>query len=54
MGGIPEKIYGAKQAGLSRVFLPKDNAAEVPSGLDHIRVTDFESVADVVNAIFEK
>ncbi|MBQ6810002.1 MAG: Lon family ATP-dependent protease [Firmicutes bacterium] len=54
VGGIPEKIYGAKQAGLSRVFLPKDNAAEVPSGLDNIRVTDFESVADVVNAIFKK
>lgn len=54
VGGIPEKLYGAKQAGLERVFLPKDNAAEVPSSLDALDVTDFESVADVVNAVFSE
>ncbi|MBR5328652.1 MAG: Lon family ATP-dependent protease [Firmicutes bacterium] len=54
VGGIPEKLYGAKQAGLSRVFLPKDNAAEVPGNIGKLRVTDFEYVTDVVKTLFEK
>lgn len=54
VGGIPEKLYGAKQAGLHRVFLPEDNAAEVPKSLGNIDVVDFGSVADVVAALFPK
>lgn len=52
VGGIPEKLYGAKQAGLSRVFIPKDNVAEVPGNIENLRVTDFENVADVVKVLF--
>ncbi len=31
VGGIAEKIFGANQAGLTRVVVPKDNANDVPS-----------------------
>ncbi len=31
VGGISEKIFGANQAGLTRVVVPKDNATDVPS-----------------------
>ncbi len=30
IGGVPEKLFGASQAGLARVLVPWDNAADVP------------------------
>ena len=35
VGGVPEKIYGARQAGCKTVIVPKANAADVPTGFDH-------------------
>ena len=32
VGGIAEKIYGAKQAGVKKVILPYDNLGDVPKG----------------------
>jgi len=42
VGGIPEKIYGAKRAGIRRVYIPKanlDNIANRDYGLDIIGVS---------------
>jgi len=38
VGGIMEKIYGARQAGMSRVILPRENEADVPDNLQNLEV----------------
>lgn len=38
VGGIFEKIYGAKQAGMKRIIIPADNQADVPNNLDGIEI----------------
>lgn len=38
VGGIAEKIYGARQAGMKKVLVPKDNAPDVPRDLQGIEV----------------
>ena len=34
VGGIPEKIFGARQLGIPRVLVPEDNQADVPNLVD--------------------
>ncbi len=38
VGGIYEKIFGAKQAGVNTVIIPEENLSEVPTGLKGIQV----------------
>jgi len=47
VGGIAEKLYAARQAGMRRVLLPKENAREVdatPSGMEVVPVATVEQV----------
>lgn len=47
VGGIFEKIYGAKQAGIRNVFIPAENAKDVPidlKGMDIIAVSTVEEI----------
>lgn len=44
VGGIAEKIYGARQAGMSRIIVPRDNRADVPENLQGIEVVMVETV----------
>jgi len=49
VGGIFEKIYGAKQAGMKRIIIPADNQADVPNdlnGMEIILVKQIEEVLD--------
>ncbi|MDI3269614.1 MAG: Lon family ATP-dependent protease [Bacillota bacterium] len=48
VGGIPEKIYGARRTGVVRVLLPMGNAADVPGNppLDVIPVDRAEELLD--------
>ncbi|QOR33874.1 ATP-dependent protease, Lon family [Clostridium sp. 'deep sea'] len=44
VGGVQEKIYGARQAGIKKVLIPADNEMEVPttpSDVEVIFVSDF-------------
>lgn len=54
VGGIPEKIFGARQAGLNKVLVPYDNKADVPDlkgdGPEVVIVTTIEDVLAVVLA----
>ena len=38
VGGIFEKIYGARRKGIKLVLVPKDNEKEIPLGLEDIEV----------------
>ncbi len=44
VGGIPEKLYGAMQAGMKTVLIPKDNEKDVPADLQGIQVIPVETI----------
>lgn len=48
VGGIYEKIFGAKQAGVKTVIIPEENLAEVPSGLKGIEVIAVENIEEAL------
>ena len=50
VGGVFEKIYGAKQAGISKVFVPKDNDRDVPKGKE-IEVEVVKHVEDIIDKV---
>ncbi len=47
VGGIIEKIYGAKLAGMNTVLIPKENMTDVPRGLKGIEVIPVSTVGDI-------
>jgi len=54
VGGIIEKIYGAKMSGIETVLIPSENKADVPPGLKGIRVIPVETIGDVLKHACEK
>jgi len=52
VGGIPEKIYGARQAGIKKVLVPGDNAGDVPADLRGVTVYPVHTVEDVLRIVF--
>ena len=48
VGGVLEKIYGARQAGVKTVFVPKENEKDVPDGLDDIKVIPVGNIQEIV------
>lgn len=48
VGGVFEKAYGAKQAGMTKMIIPKENAKDIPQG--HLGLTIFP-VEDVEEAL---
>lgn len=44
VGGIVEKIYGAKQAGIKKILVPKDNLKDVPLNIQGIEVKGVEDI----------
>lgn len=53
VGGIPEKIYGARQAGIKKVLVPGDNTKDIPPGLKGIMVSPILGVEEIINSIFK-
>jgi ATP-dependent Lon protease len=52
VGGIPEKIYGARQAGMRKVIIPDENRNEVPSDVRGIDVVSAGNIEDVLSHVF--
>ncbi|AQR98240.1 Lon family ATP-dependent protease [Clostridium saccharoperbutylacetonicum] len=52
VGGIFEKIYGAKRMGIKLVLIPKDNEKEIPLNTENIEVRALESIEDLMNIAF--
>jgi len=52
VGGIIEKIYGAKQAGVKTVLIPKDNQPDVPANLKGIKVVPVATVDEALSHVF--
>lgn len=52
VGGIPEKLYGARQAGMRLVVIPAENRHESPTELGKLEVLAAENVDDVLGCVF--
>lgn len=51
VGGIFEKIYGAKRKGIREVIVPYDNRHDVPDDLDGLKVTLVKSVEELLEIV---
>jgi ATP-dependent Lon protease len=54
VGGVLEKIYGARQAGVKKVFVPEENEKDVPTDLDDIEVIPVKTVQEIVESTLGK
>ena len=54
VGGLAQKLYGAKQAGIRRVYVPGENAREIPSALKDLEIVAVDDIEDLVKQIFEE
>ncbi|MCL6635735.1 MAG: Lon family ATP-dependent protease [Peptococcaceae bacterium] len=52
VGGIFEKIYGARQAGIKTVLVPAENEKDVPQDIKGIRVIPVGTVEEMVRHVF--
>lgn len=52
IGGVYEKIYGAKQAGMSRVILPEENRGDVPVEVTGIEVCFANTIEEALQLAF--
>ncbi len=53
VGGIFEKIYGARRKGIRQIIIPKDNSKEVPVGLKDIEVKAVENIEELMKLVFK-
>ncbi|HEV3092778.1 MAG TPA: Lon family ATP-dependent protease [Candidatus Cybelea sp.] len=51
VGGITEKLYAARQAGMKHVIVPKENAREIDAGLTGMQVVPVGSVAQILREL---
>ncbi len=52
VGGIFEKIYGARRNGIKLVLVPKDNENEIPKGLKDIEVRAVGDIEELLSIVF--
>lgn len=53
VGGIFEKIYGARRMGIRLVLIPKDNEKEIPLNNEDIKVKALESIEELMEIAFD-
>jgi len=54
VGGIFEKIYGARRKGIKLVLVPKANEKEIPLNLQDIEVKAISTIEELMDIVFEK
>ena len=52
VGGVFEKAYGAKQAGITTIIIPKENDKDIPANHLGLAVRAVEHVADALTVLF--
>ncbi|WP_261830658.1 Lon family ATP-dependent protease [Inconstantimicrobium mannanitabidum] len=53
VGGIFEKVYGARRKGIKLVVVPEDNSNEVPKNLTDIEVKTVSTIEEAMKLVFE-
>jgi ATP-dependent Lon protease len=51
VGGLLEKLYGARIAGIKEVFLPRENMCELPSSLQEITINYMDNVEELITFV---
>ncbi len=51
VGGIVEKLYAARQAGMRAIFIPRENAREVDASLAGLRIVPLERVEQALRRL---
>ena len=54
VGGVYAKLYGARQAGVRKVILPRENIKEVPPALEGVEVCAVNRIEEVLPLVFEE
>ncbi|WP_297635623.1 Lon family ATP-dependent protease [uncultured Clostridium sp.] len=52
VGGIFEKIYGARRKGINLVLVPEDNKKDIPEGLTDIEVKSVSAIEEIIELVF--
>ncbi|WP_449241628.1 Lon family ATP-dependent protease [Desulfoscipio gibsoniae] len=52
VGGVPEKIYGAKQCGIDTVFIPKENEKDIPADVRGVKVVTVQTLEEIITEVF--
>jgi ATP-dependent Lon protease len=52
VGGVFEKIFGARQAGMTTVLVPYDNRRDVPEDLEDLNVHTVQTIDEVLDLVF--
>ncbi|MBQ7453440.1 MAG: hypothetical protein IJS69_00055, partial [Selenomonadaceae bacterium] len=52
VGGVFEKAYGAKQAGIKILVIPKENAKDIPRGHLGLKIFPVETAEEAFKKIF--
>ena len=52
VGGIFEKIYGARRKGIKLVLVPEDNKKDIPTGLTEIEVKAVSTIEEILELVF--
>lgn len=53
VGGVFEKAYGAKQAGITTLIIPKENAKDIPEGHLGLDIHTVETAEEAFKVLFE-
>ena len=54
VGGVFEKAYGAKQAGVQVMLIPKENAKDIPEGHLGLNIRPVETVSEALAILLEE
>ncbi len=52
VGGIAEKIYGARRKGIKKVIIPIDNFKETPKNLNDIEIIPISTIEELLDLVF--
>lgn len=52
VGGIAEKIYGARRKGIKKVIIPIDNFKEAPQNLNDIEIIPISTIEELLDLVF--
>lgn len=52
VGGVFEKIYGAKRKGVKLVLVPKDNTMDVPKDISGIEIKTVSTIEELIDIVF--
>lgn len=52
VGGIYQKVFGARQAGIKKVLIPAENTADIPAGIKGIEVIPIKYIREAYRHVF--